>query len=134
VVAPYHSSSYDARPEHRSWNWLHCLLGRPFEENERSSLRFLTVTVASDSSVVWHASILPVITRGMLTHFRFHPTRQTLKPYEAALSLLSLRTPTRTRTVTTFAVAYCKVMLCNTPPTSVGSTGRKARESQRADV
>ena len=76
----------------------------------------------------WHAT---GTTRGRLAHFRFHPTRQTLKPYiyEAAHSLLSSTELRRTNTVTTLAVAYCKVMLCNTPPTSVGSTGRKARES-----
>jgi hypothetical protein len=131
-VALYHSSSYDARPEHRAWNWLHCLLGRPFDRNERpliiSAVR-LRFSVASEQ--FW-SGMRPGLTRGLLTHFRFHSTRQTLKPYEAAHSFLSsteLR-HTHARTVTTLAVAYCKVMLCNTHPMSVGSTGRKARESQ----
>jgi hypothetical protein len=89
----------------------------------------LRFSVASEQ--FW-SGMRPGLTRGLLTHFRFHSTRQTLKPYEAAHSFLSsteLR-HTHARTVTTLAVAYCKVMLCNTHPMSVGSTGRKARESQ----
>ena len=97
-------------------------------------VRFLTVTSEQFRSVACDRDLS--LTKGMLTHFRFHSTRQTLKPYEAAHSFLSsteLR-HAHARTVTTLAVAYCKVMLCNTHPMSVGSTGRKARESQRADV
>ena len=65
-----------------------------------------------------------------------------IKPHEAApyytstlhISLSLSSTEPTTHELSQLARSYVKTCFVNSPPTSVGSTGRKARESQRADV
>ena len=104
---------------------------------ESASLGGAGPVVKSDRAMV-HGSDIHL--RRMYDHHI--TTTLAIKPHEAApyytstlhISLSLSSTEPTTHELSQLARSYVKTCFVNSPPTSVGSTGWKARESQRADV